>query len=106
MKDLLIEVQTSEFLEYNRASKKFGETNNSSHESYAVIKEEFEEAKEKQEDFESLFNRYWTRVKNNMDEAGALSELRSIAEHAAAEWIQVAAMCYKATAKKPEAADA
>ncbi|SHI24403.1 hypothetical protein SAMN02745823_03831 [Sporobacter termitidis DSM 10068] len=105
MKDLLLEVQASIFMEYERAKEKFGPTNNSPHESYAVILEEFEEAAADAADFQIKLDRFWSQVKRNISvdvRNSMLREMRECAEHAAAEWIQVAAMCYKATVKKEE----
>lgn len=101
MKELILEVQTSELMEYNRAAAKFGQANNSDHESYAVILEEFQEAQFQSDCFKDRFNRFWELVKaNDKDALIPLTIAREFAEHAAAEWIQVAAMCYKATVKK------
>lgn len=100
MKDLLCEVQTSAALEYSRSVKKFGEANNSPHESYAVILEEFEESETERQYFKNMIEGYWEKVKRNMETENMLGEMMLIAERAAAEWIQVAAMCFKAT-KEP-----
>lgn len=98
MKELLTEVQATVFMEYGRAAKKFGKANNSPHESYAVILEEYEEAIFESECFKNRFQSFWTRIKENDVEATqkVLPLLQEFAERAAAEWIQVAAMCYKA----------
>ena len=101
MKDLMKEVRASVSVEYARAADKFGVANNSSHESYAVILEEFDEAQGQAEGFADEFKRYWAAVKcNDADTAEMLSFMQDCAEHAAAEWIQVAAMCHKAMQKK------
>lgn len=42
MQELINQVKSIVSDEYGRASQKFGPTNNSDHESYAVIKEEME----------------------------------------------------------------
>jgi len=49
--------------EYREASEKFGPTNNSPHESYAVILEEYQEAKEESRHFKYYLNSYWGSVK-------------------------------------------
>lgn len=102
MKELLNEVQAAVSSEYERASDKFGKVNNSPHESYAVILEEFEEAIFEGECFKNRFQSFWAHIKENDPEATqkVLPLLKEFAEHAAAEWIQVAAMCYKATIPK------
>ena len=81
----LNEVKTAIQNEYNRAAAKFGAANNSLHESY---------------------KEFWRFVKENETDLaiGALKDMQERAEHAAAEWIQVAAMCYKATKKRDEEA--
>ncbi len=97
MKELLIEIKAVEEFEYLRASHKHGPTNNSAHESYAIIREEFEEAKEEEKEFESFFNMFWYNVKTDSHDLKIFfSDMREHAERAAAEWVQVAAMCQKA----------
>jgi hypothetical protein len=87
--------------EYNRAAAKFGKTHNSRHEAYAVIKKEFEEAKEQVDDFFTQLDCFWGEIKSDWpDSEERLERMRRLAEYAAAEWIQVAAMCHKATVKK------
>lgn len=97
MKELLSEIQAAVFMEYERSTKKFGRANNSPHESYAVIKEEFEEATEAGSMFGQTLNEFWGMVRNDEVLADKCEQMRAIAEHTAAEWVQVAAMCYKAT---------
>lgn len=100
MKELLTEVQASVFMEYERAKDKFGPANNSPHESYAIILEEFEEAQNEAHVFEINLRSFWDGVKANTMTKCQLQRMRTIAEKAAAEWIQAAAMCYKAMIKK------
>ncbi len=97
MKEVLCEVQASVFMEYERAKKKFGPANNSPHESYAVILEELEEAKSESTSFDCCLRLYWGDVRADRPAKCNLQQMQRIAEKAAAEWIQVAAMCYKAT---------
>jgi hypothetical protein len=100
---LLNEIRESEKREYDRAAKKYGKANNSAHESYAVIREEYEEAKEEEDKFELYFDMFWHNVKSNScDLKMFIDDMREHAERAAAEWVQVAAMCYKATLKKED----
>ena len=99
MKDLQNDIKKLADEEYIRASQKFGATNNSNHESYAVILEEHEEARDDGYKFSELLELFWYNVKNN-NEADASADLRNMydrAVRAAAEWVQVAAMCNKAT---------
>lgn len=100
MKELLLEVQAAVSMEYGRAKEKFGPANNSQHESYSVILEEFQEAQSEARMFEWNLRGYWNGIKANTMTTCQLQQMRSIAEKAAAEWIQAAAMCYKATVKK------
>lgn len=100
MKELLAEVQASVFMEYQRASAQYGPANHSQHESYAIILEEFDEAQERGAAFAGIKEHLWKGIKANYPQDVMNSRLRVMrenAEHAAAEWIQVAAMCYKAT---------
>lgn len=87
-------------MEYERAADKFGNQNNSPHESYAVILEEYEEALAEAQSFEKNLRGFWNGVKANTSTNCQLQQMQRIAEKAAAEWIQVAAMCYKAGIKK------
>ena len=96
MRELLTEVKISVQKEYERAANKFGKANNSPHESYAVILEEYDEAEFAANAFEEHLRYYWQEVKENKDTADRLKNMCEFAEHVAAEWIQVAAMCFKA----------
>jgi len=71
---------------------------NSTHEGYAVIKEEVEEAEEELNDMQGKLLTIWCNVRNDnaygtMD--GHVEILRKFALNLAAEAIQVAAMCSK-----------
>ena len=94
--ELKSEVQASVFKEYERAYKKFGKVNNSNHESYAVILEEFEEAQDDMRGLEWNLRSFWGAVRADTATKYQLQHMRRIAENAAGELIQVAAMCYKA----------
>jgi len=84
--------------EYKRASEKFGKKFNSSHEAYAVILEEFEEASHESDMFEKGIGQYWNNVKSNDSiQKVWLVVTQDCAKKAIAEWIQVAAMCHKAS---------
>ena len=86
--------------EYSATIAKFGAANNSHHESYAIILEELEEAKGSTKLFEHSLDWFWDSVKQNTVTNRRLEEMQLIAEQTAAEWIQVAAMCYKAQKSK------
>lgn len=100
MKELINEVQNLVDKEYSRAAEKFGVANNSNHESYAIILEEYEEAQNEGHMFEYNLRAFWDGVRANTPSKCQLQQMQRIAEKAAAEWIQVAAMCYKAQLKK------
>jgi hypothetical protein len=101
MLELLCDVKDAAMEEYRRASEKFGAANNSPHESYAVILEEYQEAVESAAVFETLFEEYWRGVKGNGNgQHDRLETMVVFAVQAAAEWCQVAAMCYKAIQEK------
>ena len=99
MEELIKSVVCAEFEEYGRASAKFGAVNNSDHESYAVLREEADEAVNSMEDVDTLTDVFFEMVKNNEEDKVKLDMLNVIkhrAEEAAAESIQAAAMARKA----------
>lgn len=99
MKELIKSVVCAECEEYGRASVKFGAVNNSDHESYAVLREEADEAADAMEDVDNLTDVFFDMVKNNEEDKVKLDILNVIkhrAEEAAAESIQAAAMARKA----------
>ena len=83
--------------ELKSANEKFGDTFVSSHEAYAVLLEEIEEAKEDIEIINGRKDVYWYAVKNGNKEmqANELEEIRKLAVNLASEAIQVAAMAVK-----------
>jgi len=93
------EVEQSVENELSRACEKFGALNHSHHESYAVILEEIEEAREATEAFIVNIHTFWGCVKQDKP-ADCLrmvaEEARTFAIKTAMEWVQVAAMCEKA----------
>ena len=99
MEELIKQVINLESEEYGRASVKFGAVNNSDHESYAVLREEADEAVDAMEDVDNLTDVFFEMVKNNEEDKVKLDILNGIkhrAEEAAAESIQAAAMARKA----------
>ena len=99
MEELIKSVVCAECEEYGRASAKFGAVHNSDHESYAVLREEADEAADAMEDVDNLTDAFFEMVKNNEEDKGKLDILNVIkhrAEEAAAESIQTAAMARKA----------
>lgn len=100
MEILLRDVQHLMFGEYERASNKFGAINHSDHESYSVIKEELEESGDEYSAVKEALQLFWDMVKSDdADDSGkcaVLNALEARALLAACEFIQVAAMAYKA----------
>lgn len=99
MTDLLQDVVTAIDKEYDRAAEKWGTTNNSDHESYAVLLEELEEATEELGLLTGDVSLFWSCIRKNSTEGTKLFHLRAAATHARlliAECIQVAAMIEKA----------
>lgn len=84
--------------EYKRAAEKYGPLHASSHEAYAVILEEAQEAEAELDELRRALTGYWNAVKDNNKIACGfrLSDIGAAAEHLAAESIQVAAMAHKA----------
>lgn len=85
--------------EYNRAAIKFGATNNSDHESYAVLLEELEEADAELCQVQNQLEKFWLLTKANdsdISKYSRLLEMERRAVLAACEMIQVAAMAKKA----------
>ena len=97
MDELITEVKTLVSKEYERASKIHGPTNHSSHESYAILKEELEEAKEELIHTEMYLDRFWRSARNDdyASQAENASLIFNKAILAACECIQTAAMAYK-----------
>ena len=99
MEELIKSVVCAECEEYGRASVKFGVVNNSDHESYAILREEADEAIDALVEVDDLTNVFFEMVKNNEEDKVKLDILNVIkhrAEEAAAESIQAAAMARKA----------
>ena len=99
MEELIKSVVCAECEEYGRASVKFGAVNNSDHESYAVLREEADEAVDVLEEVDNLTEAFFEMVKKNEEDEmklDILNVIRRRAEEAAAESIQVDAMARKA----------
>lgn len=95
--------------ELTRAAQLYGATNHSDHESYAVIKEEVEEALAEATPITVDLERFWGYVKQNPAKLppeiqtaqrdikrGILYQMQMHALQCACEMVQVAAMCEKA----------
>ena len=86
--------------EYGRAGAQFGLTNNSDHESYALILEEFQEAQTEVATVDDKLSVFWDLVKENGGPETKFNVLKSMegtAILAACELIQVSAMAKKAS---------
>lgn len=96
MQKLIEEITACVKQEYYRATKKYGERHASSHEAYAVILEEFEEAMEDIDAVKTVMNSMWHSTKENESTIGIAKMIERSAIMAAAEMVQVAAMAVKA----------
>ena len=105
MDKLLAEVKAAVQAEYNRAAEVNGATFHSQHEAYAIILEEVEEAEHEARKAMERLTRYWLSIKANGESNRELPYIQQRAERAAAEWIQVAAMCHKAMQSKTEVSE-
>lgn len=102
MSDLLQGIERLTLEEYERAAAIFGAVNHSDHESYAVLLEEFEEAKAELNCIDMAMKRFWEDTKN--DAVGVFGDIanynveviKDAAMRLAAESVQVAAMAHKA----------
>ena len=100
MEKLIKSVQDIEREEYDRASEKFGAVNNSDHESFAVLFEEMQESFDEAKNTDANIQQFWQMVKSkdsgDQDKQSVLTAIENSAIFAACEFIQVAAMAYKA----------
>ena len=98
MDKLIVEVKESVEREYGRAGAKFGLTNHTDHESYAILLEEFQEAKSEFEFVEKYLEEFWDYVKGDFsvhDKFVCCGDMEKRALLCACEMIQVAAMAKK-----------
>lgn len=96
MKDILIEIDRLAAEELERANK-IHPFFNSDHEGESVIREEMEETKACVKAVGQAYKRLWRSIKGDDEEGANISalEMRDSATYAAAELIQVIAMCDK-----------
>lgn len=73
--------------------KEHGAVYNSSHEAYAVLREEADEVKEAEERLEAQMEQIWTNVKMNWKDNKRLFGAKETALQIALEAVQVAAVC-------------
>lgn len=90
----LSEIQKLVDKELKEANKKYPRFH-SDHEAYAVIKEEIEECEEDIRKMEMVLSYFWSNTKRDKNSDNLIEGMKKIAMHAAAEAIQVAAMCDK-----------
>lgn len=99
MDKLMAEVNECIEREYGRAGAKFGLTNHSDHESYAVLLEELQEAQVEIKTVEHQLGLFWGHTKCNDNDHvkyRLLMQMEKNALFCACEMIQVAAMAKKA----------
>lgn len=98
MNKLIEEVAQCVEREYGRASSDHGPVNHSDHESYAVLLEEVEEARDEVASLERSMCDLWQSIKQNTSPETCVSlvQVQRSALLAACECIQVAAMAKKA----------
>lgn len=99
MQELIEKVQEIVAFELNRANTIHPPKFNSMHEAYAVILEELEEAEREISIFKGALEwSVWSNIKDDCYEmaCAGFKDIEKIAIAAAAEMIQVAAMCRKA----------
>lgn len=81
--------------ELRTAKEQHGEIFSSPHEAYAVMLEEFEEAYEDLKKVEDALSLIWSGVKNDTCDSEGVKMARSSAKSAAAELLQLCAVCDK-----------
>lgn len=96
MQELLIEMHRAAMNEYKRASEAKGKAFVDGHHAFAVVLEEVGEAMEDMNVMTDWLHRIWACTKHDHNPAPAYKSMRDTALEAAAECIQVAAMCDKA----------
>lgn len=101
MKALIKEVETAAENELNRANEKFP-LFNSTCEGWAVIQKEVKEFEANLKAMAIALNDFTEDVFGNKDTRNILAIIKDTAAHAAAELIQVTAMCKKFEASRPE----
>lgn len=97
MEELMRSVADLVDREYQWAAKAHGGAAHSTHEGYALIKEEVEEAEDEMSRLKKKLDSLWENVKNDADDVALrnFEDIGSIAIAGACELIQVAAMADK-----------
>lgn len=74
------EVPNLVYAEQVNASQKYGKTNHSDHESYAIILEEYEECQEEMNDIKDSMVDFWKAVRNDDKEPEKLWALKDMSK--------------------------
>ena len=99
MEELISKISDIVSAEQERGSQLHWRINHSDHESYAVIREEYEECLEELSDCEKHLNEFWSCVRNDCTEPEKLWALRSLSKSCymlIAEAIQLCGVAEKA----------
>jgi len=95
MEELKLEVEILSIEELERANKEFQPKFNSTHEAYAVLKEEVEEAEAELKNVKMMLEDCWFDIKRNTTPNRNIIAIKNCAINLSAEAIQVAAMAQK-----------
>jgi len=95
MEELKLEVEMLAVTELERANEKFDSKFHSTHEGYAILKEEVEEAEAELKNAKMMLENCWFDIKRNTTPNRNIIAIKNCAVNLAAESIQVAAMCQK-----------
>lgn len=83
--------------ETDNAKRLHGKTYASSHEAFAVLKEEVEEAQVEMENINNNLEALWQYIKKNTALDGTVERIQFFADNLALEACQIAAVCRKIT---------
>lgn len=95
MKKTILEIDETVKNEFRRAIKDHGTSFHSYHEGYAVLLEEFQEARDELRAVHACVGAVWKDVKSDGLDASRIDDVKRHAVRAAAELVQVAAMAEK-----------
>ena len=95
MEELKLEVEMLAVTELERANEKFDSKFNSTHEAYAVLKEEIEEAEAELKNAKMMLENCWFDIKRDTMPNRNIIAIKNCAVNLAAEAVQIGAMCEK-----------